>query len=218
MSHTFDGRLTGAKWKGTRCSCSSNIPSQLEMILNTVLSSKCMERAEATKGKESRGRNEFWGGTVGSSRRKGKNSRVQILEQTSSSSILYEKYRPRGSAGATAIMSYQRVFEGGGVAHEVNRTKQRILRRYKARKSAAGEGERMWREEESIDGNVTCAEAPKTGRVFLSWNLVEIDQFITLSMKELELEPWDIPGSSSLWRLSRIVILSRHSVTRIKWE
>jgi hypothetical protein len=40
---------------------------------------------------------------------------------------------------------------------------------------------------------------------------------IKLSMKELELEPWDIPGSS-LWRLSRIMILSCHSVTRIKWE
>ncbi|KAJ7717925.1 hypothetical protein B0H14DRAFT_3170872 [Mycena olivaceomarginata] len=61
---------------------------------------------------------------------------------------IYEKYRPGGSAGATAIMSYQRVFEGRGVVHEVNRTKER--------KGAAGEGERMWREEESIDGNVTC--------------------------------------------------------------
>ncbi|KAJ7663646.1 hypothetical protein B0H14DRAFT_2658732 [Mycena olivaceomarginata] len=62
---------------------------------------------------------------VGSSRRKGTKGRVQIPEQTSSSSIFYEKYRPGGSVGATAIMSYQRVFEGGGVAHEVNRTKQR---------------------------------------------------------------------------------------------
>ncbi|KAJ7879077.1 hypothetical protein B0H14DRAFT_2567023 [Mycena olivaceomarginata] len=53
-------------------------------------------------------------------------------------------------------MSYQRVFKGGGVAHEVNRTKQRYFTEIQARKGAAGEGERMWREEESIDGNVTC--------------------------------------------------------------
>jgi hypothetical protein len=37
--------------------------------------------------------------------------------------------------------------------------------------------------------------------------------------KEFDPEPWDIPGSSSLWRLSRIVILSFRSVdTRIKCE
>jgi hypothetical protein len=38
-------------------------------------------------------------------------------------------------------------------------------------------------------------------------------------MKRDQLEPWVIHGSSSLQRLTRIMVLSRHSVdTRMKWE
>ncbi|KAJ7817816.1 hypothetical protein B0H14DRAFT_2601799 [Mycena olivaceomarginata] len=103
-----------------------------------------MERAEATKGKESRGRNEFWGGTEESLQWGVPDQKVECKFQANEQQqLFYEKYRPGGS--------------GRNSNYELPKTT----------KGAAGEGERMWREKESIDGNVTCAEAPKTGRAGL---------------------------------------------------